>query len=79
MRNDWGKYLFVTLVGVIAVTMALFVWSGGMSLVNLYREYLSQDLPDKKFNYADFTDRGPRSILSGYYAGRIGNSVFIWT
>lgn len=50
-----------------------------MALVRLYQNYLSQDLPDKKYSYIDFTDRGPREQLHGYYAGNMGNSVYIWT
>lgn len=50
-----------------------------MSLIRLYGEYISKDLPDKEYKFEDFTDKGPRSMLSGYYSGRIGDQIFIWT
>lgn len=62
-----------------AVIAAMIKWSGGWSLVSLYTEYLSQDRSDKKLSYVDFTDRGARAMLSGYYAGRVGDNVYIWT
>lgn len=53
--------------------------TGGIGLVRLYQNYLTQDVPDKKYSYADFTDRGPREMLHGYYAGRVGENIFLWT
>ncbi len=50
-----------------------------MSLVQLYREYLTQDIPDKEYNWQDFTDRGGGERLHGYYAGSVGESVYVWT
>lgn len=66
----------------IAVTLLggfFFWWSGGLSLVRLSREYLAKDIPDKKYNWQDFTDRGAGERLHGYYAGSVGESVYIWT
>ncbi|KAA0268579.1 MAG: hypothetical protein EDM79_14725 [Chloroflexi bacterium] len=57
----------------------LFVITGGIGLVRLYQNYLTQDVPDKKYSYADFTERGPREMLHGYYGGRVGDTIFIWT
>ena len=79
MRKYWRRYLLVFVLVLVAAATGLFVGSGGLPLVNLYREYLSKDLPDKKFSFQDFTDRGPRIMMSGYYSGRVGDSVYIWT
>lgn len=57
----------------------LFDYTGGVGLVRLYRNYLSQDIPDKKYSWQDFTDRGSREMLHGYYAGRDGNGFWMWT
>lgn len=73
--------------GIVLITFGLFVfvglwlffYTGGVGLVRLYRNYLSQNIPDKKYGWQDFTDRGARETLSGYYAGRVGESVFVWT
>ncbi len=51
-----------------------FWFIGGKSLVGVYQNYLSQDLPDKKYSWDNFKDRGPREMLSGYYAGADGKS-----
>lgn len=65
--------VFLLLLGII------FYYTGGVGLVRFYRNYLSQDIPDKKYTWQDFTDRGAEEKLSGYYAGRVSNSVFVWT
>lgn len=73
----------LSFVVVLLVILGVLVWTflagGGIGLVRLYKNYLSQELPDKKYGWQDFTDRGPREMLHGYYAGSLGNSVFIWT
>lgn len=79
MKLHWRKFLSVFIFITVGVFFAFFSLSGGYSLVRLYREYLSQDIADKKYSFADFTDRGPRAKMSGYYAGRVGDSVYIWT
>lgn len=79
MRANWG-----VLIGVIIVAMAVllgtgFYYTGGLGLVRLYLNYLSQDIADKKYGWQDFTDRGATEKLSGYYAGLVGEKVYIWT
>lgn len=56
-----------------------FLNTGGIGLVRLYQNYLSQDIPDKKYSWENFTDRGPREMLSGYYAGSDANGFYMWT
>ncbi len=61
-------------------SLAWGFWStGGSGLVRLYQNYLSQDIPDKKYSWSNFTDRGPREMLSGYYAGADGSGFYMWT
>ncbi len=64
---------------ILAVMLAGFWLSGGYSLVNLYRNYLSQDISEKKYSWQDFAERGGDNLSAGYYAGSIGEAVFIWT
>lgn len=64
---------------VVFAVLGLFLLTGGVGLVRLYQNYLSKNIPDKKYSWQDFTDRGARETLSGYYAGRVGESVFVWT
>lgn len=76
----WRAGKIILLVALVMLGVAgFFVWSGGLAIVRLYREYLSQDIADKKYSYQDFTDRGPKEMLHGYYAGSMGESVYIWT
>ncbi|MEN9564161.1 MAG: hypothetical protein RIR73_2405, partial [Chloroflexota bacterium] len=72
------------LIGVIIVVLTVllgtgFYYTGGIGLVRLYRNYLSQDIADKKYSWQDFRDRGATEKLSGYYAGRLGDKIYIWT
>jgi hypothetical protein len=79
MRAKWGVLIgaiFLTLIVLLGVG---FYYIGGVGLVRLYRNYLSKDIADKKFTWQDFTDRGATEKLSGYYGGRVGNSIFVWT
>lgn len=46
-----------------------FLATGGIGLVRLYKNYLLQNLTEKKYSAQDFMDRGPREMLYGYYAG----------
>lgn len=71
----FGICLFILLVSVGAIFLA----TGGRSLVNLYFNYLTQDLPDKKYMRDDFVEREEEHIVSGYYAGSSGDKVGIWT
>jgi hypothetical protein len=68
--------IFLTIVVLLGMS---FYYTGGVGLVRLYRHYLSQDIADKKYAWQDFTDRGATTKLSGYYAGRIGDNIYIWT
>lgn len=56
-----------------------FLATGGIGLVRLYKNYLLQNLTEKKYSAQDFIDRGPREMLYGYYAGGDDEGVYIWT
>lgn len=71
-------WIFLTLLLVGAGVWG-FLSTGGIGLVRLYQNYLSQDIPDKQYTWRDFTDRGPRERLSGYYAWGDSKGVYIWT
>ncbi len=70
-------------VGVVILFIGGLAWgfwtTGGESLVKLYSNYLSQDIPDKKYGWDNFRDRGPREMLSGYYAGSDASGFYMWT
>jgi hypothetical protein len=72
------KWVFIVLLPLLGFVLVFFL-TGGRSLVNLYRNYLSQDIPDKKYTWQDFAERGDDGLSGGYYAGSVGDSVFVWT
>ncbi|MBI3167083.1 MAG: hypothetical protein HYZ22_01285 [Chloroflexi bacterium] len=64
---------------VILVVIAIGFWrTGGRSLAGLYFNYLTKDLPDKKYSQADFLESRDDTQISGYFAGRLGDNLFIW-
>lgn len=69
MRRKWGLIVLFFL----AVIFVGFWLSGGRSLFTLYRNYISQDISDKKYRWQDFIDRGHQEEISGFYA--YGDSV----
>lgn len=79
MRVKRGVLIGIVLLIVVVLMGVGFFYTGGVGLVRLYQNYLSQDIPDKKYTWQDFTDRGATTKLSGYYAGRVGESIFVWT
>lgn len=69
-------------MAVLLLAGAIFVgfWNtGGKSLVGVYQNYLSQNIPDKQYSWKDFTDREPREMLHGYYAGSDSGGFYMWT
>lgn len=64
---------------ILTVMLAGFWLSGGRSLFNLYFNYLAQDIPDKKYTWDDWADRSEDNLTAGYYAGSVGDSIWLWT
>lgn len=70
-------------LAVVALTLIVilvgFWFTGGKSLVIAYQNYLSKNIPDKQYSWADFTDRGPREMLHGYYGWADSAGFYMWT
>lgn len=79
MRGKRGVFIGLLILIVVALVGIGFYYSGGVGIIRLYRFYLSQDIPDKKYTWQDFADRGASEKLSGYYAGRVRDNIYIWT
>jgi hypothetical protein len=58
MRFKRGVLIGVVLLSLITLLVVGFYYTGGVGLIRLYRNYLSQDIPDKKYSWQDFTERG---------------------
>ncbi len=69
----------VVFISILISALAGFWFTGGKSLVLVYRNYLSQNIPDKQYSYKDFTDRGPREMMHGYYGWADANGFYMWT
>lgn len=70
--------MFIVLLPLLVFVLVFFMTGGG-SLVRLYLNYLTQDIPDKKYTWQDFAERGEDKLSNGYYGGSVGDTVFIWT
>lgn len=67
------------LVIVLLVTGGFFVATGGMGLARVAWYYLWREIPDKKYSWQDFSDRGAGKGISGFYAFGSANSFSMWT
>ena len=79
MRWKTGLLISIFLLVTLTILISGFWITGGRSLANLYFDYISQDLPDKKYSPEDFVERGDDTQISGYLAGTIGDNLYIWT
>lgn len=59
---------FVFFVTILAGGYVFFVKTGGLGLSRVTWHYFLRDLPDKKYGLQDFTDRGAKEGISGFYA-----------
>jgi hypothetical protein len=58
MRVKRGVLIGVFIFMVVVLVGIGFYYTGRVGLVRLYRNYLSQDIVDKKYSWQDFTERG---------------------
>lgn len=56
-----------------------FVKTGGMRLLKVTWHYFLRDLPDKKYNWREFTERGEKQGISGFYAFGNEKGFSMWT
>ncbi len=79
MRRGYGKILLAVFLLAVAANLGLFVYSGGIGLARIVWYYLIPDMPDKKFGWDDFRDRGPRQEIKGFYSGGDETGFYLWT
>jgi hypothetical protein len=56
-----------------------FIQTGGKGLSRVTWHYFLRDLPDKKYSWQDFTERGAKEGISGFYAYGSQNGFSMWT
>lgn len=74
----WMVFLFVLVVASLSVGY-FFYTTGGNGLTRVIAYYLIRDLPDKQYNWRDFTDRGSTYKISGFYSSGDKDSFRLWT
>jgi hypothetical protein len=77
-----GKFLWIGIL-VLVVTLVVgyfyFASTGGNALSRVTWNYFIKDLPDKKYSWRDFTDRGVDQGISGFYAYSDQDGFSMWT
>jgi hypothetical protein len=53
--------------------------TGGVALSRVVWHYLIRDLPDKKYSWSEFRDRGVNQGISGFYAYGDQEGFSLWT
>lgn len=74
----WIGIIFI-LIFSLGVFVSFFYFTGGVGLSRVVFNYLIPDLPDKKYNWRDFTDRRVSQGISGFYAYGDQDGFSMWT
>ena len=78
-RGKWWLIGFVLMVTILAGGYVFFVKTGGLGLSRITWHYFFRDIPDKKYSWQDFTERGAKEGISGFYAYGNENGFSMWT
>lgn len=83
----WGIGLLLLIVLSLTGGYIFYANTGGNALSRVVWYYFIRDLPDKKYSWRDFTERGVDQGISGFYAygdsesltsGRLRKSSFLF-
>lgn len=78
-RGKWWLALLFLIMLVLVGGGVFFIKTGGVGLSRVVWNYLLRDIPDKKYSWRDFTDRGAKEGISGFYAFGNENGFSMWT
>lgn len=78
-RGRWWLAVIILFITVLAGGYVFFVKTGGVGLARVTWHYFFRDIPDKKYSWQDFTDRGAKEGISGFYAFGNENGFSMWT
>lgn len=70
---------FALIVTILAGGYVFFVKTGGLGLSRVVWHYFLRDLPDKQYSWQDFTERGAKKGISGFYAFGNESGFSMWT
>ncbi len=78
-----GKLLWIGIIVLLLISLVgsylFYAKTGGNALSRAIRYDLFRDVPDKSYSWRDFTDRGNREGISGFYAYGDSNGFSMWT
>jgi hypothetical protein len=75
----WGIGIFFVIVLTLIGGYLFYVNTGGNALSRVVWHYFIPDLPDKKYSWQDFTERGVEQGISGFYAYGDEYGFSLWT
>jgi hypothetical protein len=71
----------IVLISIATLTLfgIFFYKTGGFRILTVAFNYLIPNIPNKKYTWIDFVDRGPNKKINGFYAGEDGEGFRMWT
>jgi hypothetical protein len=69
----------VILLALAVVSYLFYTKTGGNALTRVVWHYFIPNIPDKKYSWQDFTDRGTTQGISGFYAYGDDTGFRMWT
>ena len=80
MKYGKGILIVFSIIIVGLISFAIFFsQTGGNGLYRIVINYLIPNLPENKYSWGDFMDRGVDQEISGFYSSGDVNSFKIWT
>lgn len=75
----WLKIGFLVGFVVLVASYVFFALTGGHGLSRVVWHYFIRDLPDKKYSWREFGERGASKGISGFYAYGDQDGFSMWT
>lgn len=69
----------VILLALVVVSYLFYTKTGGNALTRVVWHYFIPNIPDKKYSWQDFIDRGATQGISGFYAYGDETGFRLWT
>lgn len=80
---SYGKLWWMVFVIVLVVSSvtgySYYAATGGNGLTRVVFYYLIRNIPDKQYDWRDFTDQGTTNKISGFYSSGDKDSFRLWT
>lgn len=77
--KGWMIGVLILIAALLFAGYFFYAKTGGNGLTRVVWHYFIRDLPDKKYDWRDFTDRGVDQGISGFYAYGDEGGFSMWT